>query len=258
MLCTNDDKKELLDFTHRKPTENCFFIGDIENFDLEDEFIDVWKFETDNQISSILLRYYKFYLISSENGNDLKEIVKIIESDKNCMTVSGLENTIDNIAQFLDFHNIKKTFLAELNNKSFNKIPSTLSPQKATINDINELFDFQKSIDEFSVDERNRDSFGKEITSNTGKIYYIKENDQIVSSATITAENSINGTIIGVATSPQFRNKGYAMACMIEICKEMIDNSKSVVLFYNNPNAGKLYKRIGFLDVGKWSMGTIR
>lgn len=258
MLCTNDNKNELLDFLLRKPTENCFFIGDIENFDLEDEFIDVWKFETNNQISSILLRYYKFYLISSENENDLKEIAKIIETDKECITVSGLENDIDNIAQFLDFIKIEKTFLAELNNKSFNKIPSKFSPQKATTNDINGLFDFQKGIDEFSLDERNRDSFGKEITSNTGKIYYIKENDQIVSSATITAENSINGTIIGVATDSKYRNKGYARACMIEICKEMIDNSKSVVLFYNNPNAGKLYKKIGFLDVGKWSMGTIR
>ncbi len=258
MLCTNDDKTELMEFLLQNPTENCFFIGDIENYDLEAEFINVWKFQANNKISSVLLRYYKFYLIASGNDNDLNEISRIIEEDKNCITVSGTEKTIEKIARFLNFVKIKKTFLAELNQESFNEFPKRLVPQKATIDDIDDLFNFQKSIKEFSIDERTRDSFGKDITANTGKCYYIKEHNSIVSSATITAENSVNGMIIGVATAPQYRNKGYAQACVGELCMEMISSGKSVVLFYDNPGVGKLYKKIGFIDVGKWSVGTLR
>jgi uncharacterized protein len=258
MLCENENKKDLLDFLKNKSTENCFFIGDIENFNLDDDFMDIWKFETSNKISSVLLRYYKYYLLTIETVNDLKLIAQIIEDDKNCISISGIESSIDHISKFIKIKKIKRTYLAELNSNSFNLIQSNAQVHKADINDIDELFEFQKSIEEFSFDERNRESFGKEISTNTGSIYYIRKNGRIVSSATLTAENSINGTVIGVATDPEYRNRGFAKACMTEICKSMIGNKKNVVLFYNNPDAGKLYKELGFVDVAKWSMATIR
>ena len=255
--CNNDNKEELLAFLLKNPTENCFFIGDIENFDLDDNFIDVWKFEEKNQITSILLRYYKFYLVSAAIIGNLQEIVEIIGNDKECLSVSGLEETIDKLSDFLHMEKIKRTFLAELSGDTFKILPSDVFPLKATADDLDDLFEFMKSIEEFSVTEKNRDSFGKEIISDTGKIYYIRHEGKIVSSTTITAENSVNGTIIGVATDINYRNRGYAKACMIEICREMVAEGKTVVLFYNNSDAGKLYKSIGFDDVGKWAMGSL-
>ncbi len=258
MLCTNKDKKELLDFLSKKETENTFFIGDIENLDLESDIIDVWKFKTDGEISSVLLRYYKFYLLSSENDNDLEKIAKIVCSDEECSMLSGIAETIDKMTEFVEFKKIKKTFLASVNKNTFKEIETRLNPIKAKAEDVDDLFEFQKSIEEFNISERSRDSFGKDVINGTGKMYYIIEDAKIVASATITAENSVNGMIIGVATDKKYRNKGYAMACVIKICKEMIESAKSVVLFYHNPNAGKLYKKVGFVDIGKWSMGTIR
>lgn len=257
ILCTNADKKDLLDFLIKKPSENCFFIGDVENFNLEDDFIDVWKFEKSGSVTSILLRYYKFYLISAEDEVDLKIIAEIINKDKSCVSVSGIEKTIDKISKYISFAKIKRTYLAELNRGSYKPVQTDPSPQQATTRDIDELFDFQKSIEEFSIDERNRAGFGHEIKTDTGKIFFIRKKGEIVSSATLTAVNSINGTIIAVATNPEYRKKGFAKACMNEICSAMIDDRKSVVLFYNNPEAGKLYKQLGFFDMGKWAMGTI-
>ncbi len=258
MLCTNKDKKDLLDFLYKKKTENTFFIGGIENLDLESDITDVWKFETEGKISSVLLRYYKFYLLSVENDNDLERIAEIVCSDEECRELSGLEETIDKITAFMEFKKIKKTFLASVNKNTFNEIETNLKPIKAVTEDIDYLFDFQKSIEEFNISEKNRDIFGKDIINGTGRMYFIKEDKKIVSSATVTAENSVNGMIIGVATDKKYRNKGYAMACVMKICKEMIESGKSVSLFYHNPNAGKLYKKLGFVDVGKWSIGTIR
>ncbi len=257
MLCTDKDKKELFEFLNKRQAENTFFIGDIENFSLEEDFMDVWKFETDGEISTVLLRYYKFYLLSAENDKYLKEVAEIVNLDKNAFMLSGLEGLIDKMADLVEFKEIRRSFLANLSGDTFNELETDLVPISATVDDREALFDFQKSIEEFTVSEKIRESFGKELSTGTGRMYFIKEDGKIVSSATITAENTVNGMIIGVATDKAYRQKGYAKACVSTICKSMVDNGKSVVLFYDNPSAGKLYKSLGFVDVERWSMGML-
>ena len=257
-ICTDKHKKELLSYLKKQPAENCLFLGDIENFSLKDDFMDVWKFESAGKIAALLLRYYKFYLVAAENNNYAREMADIIAVDENALILSGVENTVRGLAEYYSFKKIKPTFLAELSKKTFTHFPSDLKPEKAAVADLNELFEFQKSIKEFALDERSRESFGNAVKTDTGRIYYIRQNGKIVSSAAITAENSINGTIIGVATDPAYRRKGYAKVCMSALCKGMIKSIKKVILFYDNPDAGKLYKQIGFTDVNKWAMADIR
>jgi uncharacterized protein len=254
--CTNDDKLNLFDYLKERPAENCFFIGDVENFDLNEPFLELWRPE--KELNSLLMRYYKFFSISAIDDVHLEEMANIIKCHSDCILVNGLEYYIDKIQKFIEFKKVKVFFLADLRKETFRKINSTLSCQKAKIEDIDELFDFQKGIKEFELDEESRENFGKEIRTNTGKTYFIKEQGKIVSSATITAENSLNGMIIGVATAEEYRGRGYAQASVSRICEEMITENKRVVLFYNNPDAGKLYKKIGFVDVEKWAMGRLK
>lgn len=119
------------------------------------------------------------------------------------------------------------------------------------------LFNFQYSIDEFELTESSRESFGQEVLNGSGRIYYIKDKGKIISTAALTAENSKNGIIIGVATDKEYRTKGLAKSCVGNLCKEMVLENKSVLLFYNNPDAGKLYKDLGFKDINRWLMGVI-
>lgn len=215
--CRNVEKAELLGFLKRKPAENCFLIGDIENFDLDKDFI-----------------------------------------DENCLNVAGIEETIDRMTPFLLIKEIKKEFLAELSRDSFNKQEVIHKPIKAKETDIDELFEFQKSIEEFNLTNESKESFGKEIKSNTGRIYFCRYGNDIVSSATLTAENSINGMIIGVATAAEYRRKGYAKSCMNALCKELVTDGKSAILFYRNKDAGRLYKSIGFKDINRWAIAVLK
>ncbi len=218
-VCANNEKERLLNFLDRRPSENCFPIGDIENFNLNENFIDVWILETDRRITSVLLRYYRYYVVYCENNNNIRDICLQIKKDKDCLTVVGIEDIIDKISGFLPMKEIKREYLAELNRNNFTELQTEYKPVKAVESDTDELFEFHKSIEEFKATEDNRESFGKEIISNTGRIYYCREKGKIVSSATLTAENSTNGMIIGVATAPEFRRKGYAKTCMNALCK---------------------------------------
>jgi len=256
--CTNADKPQMLEYLKRNQSENCFLIGDVENFDLDEDFIDIWKPEGNGEIEALLMRYFNSYQISAISDDYSEEMAEIIKGDPEALSLGGLQTNVQKMETYIGFLSREKSSLAELRDETFTKSEILYNAQKAAPEDIDDLFEFQRSISEFSLDERNRKSFGNEIITNTGRTYFIKEKGRIISSATVTAENSCNGMIIGVATDEGFRRKGYARACVARLCEEMMSAGKRVLLFYNNPTAGKLYKDIGFRDINKWMMVKLK
>lgn len=78
----------------------------------------------------------------------------------------------------------------------------------------------------------------------------------MVSMASTTAENTFSAMVVGVATLESYKKKGYATACMVKLCDQLLSEGKELCLFYDNPEAGAIYKRIGFEDIGFWMMYT--
>lgn len=256
--CTDSDKPEMLAYLKQNPSENCFFIGDVENFDFDEEFIDLWKPGENQPIDCMLMRFYGYYHITASNDKYYPEMAQIIKQDPEAEIINGIQANILKMEKLIPFVSSEKSYLAELRKDNFKKTNTEYLPERAVESDIDELFEFQKSIEEFGLDEKNRRSFGNEIRTNSGRTFFIRENGRIISSATITAENSCNGMIIGVATDKEYRKRGYAIACVSKICEEMTAAGKQVLLFYNNPAAGKLYKLVGFADIGYWMKGTLK
>lgn len=60
--------------------------------------------------------------------------------------------------------------------------------------------------------------------------------------------------IVGVATHPAHRRKGLATQLLIRLCEDLLSEGKTPCLFYDNPEAGSIYRRLGFTDVGTWVM----
>lgn len=255
--CNNKNKNELLEYLKKKPSENGFFIGDIENYSLEEDFLDVWMIKNINKIETVLMRYYNYFHISTDTLENIKNISETIEQYQEAITVSGMEIIIDEINKYIKFSKIRKMYLAELKKESFIDFKINIEPEKAKINDLDELFEFEMSIEEFAIDTKSKEGYGKDLINNTGRIYFLRENEKIVAKAGVSAENSVNGMIIGVATDKNYRNKGYAKACLGKLCKEIISDNKRAVLFYDNPNAGKLYSSIGFRDINKFVSGIL-
>lgn len=254
--CSNNNKDEMLDYLKGKPTENSLLMGDTENFSFYEDFIDAWLMKRENNITSVLMRYFKHYTLSTIENDDIEELSQKVLHNADWQTISGIEEVINRVSGFIKIKEIKLKHLAELNKSTYIKINTNIVPIKATIDDLEELFTFYMSIEELEMTEESRESFGQEVITNTGSIYFIKIGGQIIAAATITAVNSMNGTVIGVATDKNYRGQGYAKACLSKLCSEVISLGKMAVLFYDNPIAGKLYKSIGFVDVNRWAIGT--
>ncbi len=90
----------------------------------------------------------------------------------------------------------------------------------------------------------------------TSRTYYIRQNGQIVSAASTAAENSMAAMVIGVCTLHDYKNLGFASRCLNQLCHDILKEGKTLCLFYDNPDAGRIYKRLGFYDIEKWAMNT--
>ncbi len=77
---------------------------------------------------------------------------------------------------------------------------------------------------------------------------------RIASCALLSPEGSDAGLIGGVYTMPAARNKGYAAACVSALAVDIQRDGKLPVLFYENPVAGRLYRKLGFEERGRWGV----
>ncbi len=64
----------------------------------------------------------------------------------------------------------------------------------------------------------------------------------------------MSAMIVGVCTDPEYRRRGYTSTIMTKLCYDLQQEGKGACLFYDNPSAGTIYQRLGFVTIGKWSM----
>jgi predicted GNAT family acetyltransferase len=101
--------------------------------------------------------------------------------------------------------------------------------------------------------QRNADDFHRKLDEG-GRIVVTEDDGRIVSAAQTTVETSGAAMIGGVFTPQPLRNRGYASAAMTHLCAELMSEEKQPCLFYDNPAAGAIYRRLGFEDIGPWHL----
>jgi uncharacterized protein len=248
--------EKVMCYLREEPALNLFIIADIENFGYETDFQEIWAdVDSAGDIQGILLRYMGNYLPYAKQQINAKEFAEIINKDTSYEMLSGKKEITEQFRPYVQFDRSKETYFAELkDSSSLNKNSNRNGIQEATIQDVDSLMELKKQIKEFSIRQTARQSLEQALTTKTGRTYFIKENSIVVSCASTTAENSLSAMIVGVCSHPEKRNQGLATICMEALCQDVLSEGKALCLFYDNPKAGSIYKRLGFKDIGMWSM----
>ena len=129
----------------------------------------------------------------------------------------------------------------------------------ATVNDTLRIATLENQICEYeylkktSITERIK-QIQKKLDSKAERNYFVENEEEIISLASTTAENSVSAMIVGVCTKEEYRKRGYVSAILFKLLTNLFTEKKIVCLFYDNPEAGKIYKRNGFEDIGIWRM----
>jgi uncharacterized protein len=239
------------------PAENLFIIGDIEAYGFEQEFQKVWgEFNESGELVAILLKFEENYIPFAAASFNAKGFADIISNDPTFKMMSGLKEFTEQIEPFLKQQLKKKrqSYYAKCTKLNDNlTIINANNVQQALPKDAEDLVNLINSIPEFdstlTVERKLR-----ELKDGTSRSFFIEEDGKMVSTASTAAENSMSAMVVAVATLENYKKKGYATKCMLKLCNELLLEGKDLCLFYDNPEAGAIYKRIGFEDIGFWMM----
>jgi len=250
----------IMDFVSREPEFNLFTIGDLESFGLDHKRCQIFLHEENQEIKAVILLYHTYLTLYFKDFDiQLNPIIeKLNELLENKATVlSGKQEVIEAVQGQL------KKEINSLSDDYFAKcdllLPMENLPSEnvgyATDQDAAEIINLFDKIPEF---RGNNDvaEFAHTIKDGSRKTTVLKVNDKIISTASSTAETKDSAMIIGVATEPdtRFRNKGYASACVSKLVQDLNKREKSACLFYDNPQADSIYKKMGFKNIGFWKM----
>ncbi|MFD1774889.1 GNAT family N-acetyltransferase [Paenibacillus rhizophilus] len=257
---TEEDREGLLAFLGKEPALNLFLIADVENFGFEQDFQEVWgEFgPADAQPMAVLLRYEHSYIPYADGPFNVQGFAEIMLQDGKMEMLSGSSSLVNLFSGVINFRKEKSLYFAELkelNPEASARFDTETCVKRATIQDVESICSLMDGIEEFDVNpESSRRSLRRTLETGTGRTYFVERTGQVAASASSTAENSMSAMVISVATHPAYRGQGLATSVISKLCAELVSEGKALCLFYDNPDAASIYKRIGFRDIGSWSM----
>ncbi|XXM71930.1 GNAT family N-acetyltransferase [Lysinibacillus sphaericus] len=256
-VLTQEDDGQCQRLIQQEPAENLFIIGDIEAFGYEQDFQKIWgDFDEDGNLRGILLKYRENFIPYSPGEFDAEGFAAIINGCDDFSIMSGLKAVTSKVEPFLsgNFQSKRQLYYAKLDNTESLSNKGLHHVEKASVEALPKLVELLNSIPEFTGGSFTVEKRKHGMEKGVARSYYIERDGIFVSSASTTAENSSSAMIVAVCTHPDYKKKGYATECMTRLCRDVLQEGKELCLFYDNPEAGRIYKNIGFEDIGYWMM----
>ncbi len=255
-----NDRETILRYIEKEPEYNLFIFGDIENFGVDSEDVEVFAYIIDKKYDSLILRYREYYIFYSQIDNyQISPVIEFIVKN-NVQNLSGKGKALDCIIPLFNIANSKSTYLSKIESVHIiGSIPRGIQIKEFTEEDARDIVEFYTTIDEFSsdyIDHKEEQTetvqFGLRKGGRGLGAYY---DGELIATVMTGAENSVSAMVIGVAVDPQFRQKGIASYLVSDLCQRCLnDGMRFLCLFYDNPKAGSIYRKVGFKEIGTYSI----
>lgn len=255
---TKRDHEQVLTFLKEEAAINLFIIGDIEAFGYDADFQELWGIFTEGEaLQSVLLRFHDSFIPYGKDDFSVADYEAIL-SPHRPLKLSGKSDIVEKLEDLHGIHLGTKNKMYFCECKDDTALPETILHTRiklATMDDVKRIMKLRSNIEEFpQTTEQSEKILRQSLETNTGHTYYIEEEGEIVASASTSAENSLSAMVVGVCTHPDYRGRGYASLLLQKMIQDFTKEGRMLCLFYNNPAAGRIYKRLGFKDIGTWTM----
>jgi predicted GNAT family acetyltransferase len=87
------------------------------------------------------------------------------------------------------------------------------------------------------------------LSTGRGRGFGLFHNNQLISVAQTDFEIESGAIIVGVATHPDYQHAGYGYRVMSKLCQTLMLEGKEMFLHFDSPIAGKLYDKMGFIQI---------
>lgn len=259
------DRSAILQYLDAEPEMNLFFYGDICNFGVDRDPVHVFALPgKDGGWDALLLQFFENYVLySCRCDYDAAAVAEFLRG-RAVRGFSGKLEVLAPLAGFFPEKTLRPCYMSRCNHVSAidGTLPEGASLSRLGADDADELLELLSTIQEFA------DTYGggpqqlaeerRAMLTNleNGSLWYgVRENGRLVSAAQTTADNDRSAMIVSVATRPGFRGRGYASATVAALCRGAFAGGKQFLcLFYDNPDAGRIYRRLGFAELGQYAV----
>ena len=249
------DFNQILSYLDRDPYFNLFMISEMLN--KKSESFQIFCSFEDGLIVGVLLKSDRHYNLFFEKRTailDFSDKLNHEISETPNAILAGEQKQVETILESVKSEK-RKTIISEFSicQKLLNvNTIDNLNIQETSKEDVEEVSELLTNLPEFG--SANAGTIRSEIETGFRKTCHIRVSGKIVSTASCVAETDKAGMIIAVGTaeSEEFRRKGYATACVSFLVEKLLKKGKTACIFYDNPVAGNIYKRIGFKKIGTW------
>lgn len=249
------DESELLAVLRRDRHNNLFLIGNMFSMGWAEPELEYWGIYNGDLIAGVLMRYRANWALYDADGADLAALVRVMEEHPaGARGITGERGLVTRFWQHVSQYEISEdhpSFYCALN--ALVDLPGAGPARRATEADVPGLVALYAEAGAMARDEASTRS-----AIQRGRIFVAEDGGQIVAAAMTTTEAPDMAMIGGVFTPPHLRNRGCATACMTALCRELLEERIEPCLFYDNPRAGSIYRRLGFKDIGMWRMLRLR
>lgn len=257
------DRPTIEAYISAEPEMNLFFYGDLHNFNIGDGPVRIYALPGDTGWDALMLRFFDdFVVYSSDPGYDAGAVGAFLRQQGEVGCISGKLECVAPLAPFFPAKTLEPTYMSRCNTPpAACPLPAGVTTRRMGAKDVEELLDLLEEIEEFKsnpADGSRRSKQRQSMLANLekGSLWYgVYEGERLVATAQTSADNDQSAMVVGVATRPGCRGKGYASAVVSELCRSAFAaGRKFLCLFYHNPAAGRIYRRLGFEELGQYAM----
>ena len=262
-ILKENDKEALLHYLEKEPEMNLFFTGDLENFGMNSNEVSFYLHEEKDRWDFVILRFYEFFILYSQyNDFNADAAIEFFKSQEKIECISGNTSLLEKISFGFKDWEIQSTYMSRCNQvHKQTSFSSDISIRLLTKDEVGKAIDLLMTIEEFrkTYENTNRDEqiirTQEEMDSKNKVIMGAFRKEKLLALAETSAETTTSAMIVGVATALDERKHGYASAVVSALCENCFSrNMKFLCLFYDNPEAGRIYNRIGFEEIGLYGM----
>ena len=258
---TDSDKSTALSLLNRAPELNLYLLGNIETLGMGDgsnsSLCQFWGDFVErggrNELRAVLNRYMSGWSVFGLPEADWSRLAEIV--DTNPTTATKFQDNPGGVQSFLSYlHNYQASSLKieELMRLSAADYRPAPPPMGATIRRAN-LADLPQLIDLYSnAEHMTRSPAAVERPLRDTRIWLAEWQKQILSVALTNAESKNFAMIGGVFTRPNARGYGLSQAVCSALCAELLSNRRQPILYWETPEAGRVYRKLGFKPIGSW------
>ncbi|HKM05386.1 MAG TPA: GNAT family N-acetyltransferase [Sphaerochaeta sp.] len=254
----NKDLPAVYEYIKDEPEATLLIQGDLELYGLQSKEVSLYAF--DEPWDCIVLKYYSDYMLYSKSPTfNAKAVAALLARQENVLAIKAKESLLLQMQSQYPKQKITGTYLCRCNKDNFiAKAKTDLPIRKLTKEDAFAVVSLYQQIEEFAQPYRDHTKQKlAEITNNLaqgGVGFGLFEGDKLISSVYTTATTTKAAMVVGVATLPEYRSRGYASTLVSKICSFCFeDGLEFLCLYFDNPKAGAIYKKLGFEVVTRWA-----